>query len=59
MNMQENKEFTLSYLESLSGKPNPPEFVDQYVAKQTLRNHIAIDEAAFPDHEFDLSKNRR
>ena len=50
MNAQENKEFIRRYLESLSGKPKPPELVDQYVAEQPLKDHIAMYEAAFPGY---------
>ena len=52
MNAQENKEFIRAYLEALSGKPKPPEIVDQYVAEQPLKDHIAMNEAAFPSYEL-------
>jgi len=52
MNMQENKQFIRKYFEELSGKPKPPELVDQYVAEQLLKDHIAMYEAAFPGYEL-------
>ena len=42
MNMQGNKRFIRKYFEELSGKPKPPELVDQYVAEQLLKDHIAM-----------------
>jgi hypothetical protein len=42
MNAQENKEFIRKYFEALSGKSKPPELVDQYVAEQLLKDHIAM-----------------
>ena len=50
MNAQENKDFIRAYFEALSGKPKPPELVDQYVAEQPLKDHIAMYEAAFPEY---------
>jgi predicted ester cyclase len=52
MSTQENKDFIRNYLEALSGKPKPPELVDQYVAEQLLKDHIAMNEAAFPEYEL-------
>lgn len=52
MNAQENKEFIRAYLEALNGKPKTPELVDQYVAEQPLKDHIAMNEAAFPGYEL-------
>ena len=52
MNTQENKEFIRKYFEALSGKSKPPELVDQYVAEQLLKDHIAMYEAAFPGYEL-------
>lgn len=52
MNTQENKEFVRKYFEALSGKPKTPELVDQYVAEQPLKDHIAMNEAAFPGYEL-------
>jgi predicted ester cyclase len=56
MNTQENKEFVRKYLEALSGKPKPPELVDQYVAEQPLKDHIAMNEAAFPGYELRVER---
>jgi predicted ester cyclase len=56
MNSQENKEFVLSYLEALRGKPKTPELVDQYVAEQPLKDHIAMNEAAFPGYELEVER---
>ena len=52
MSTQENKEFVRKYFEALSGKPKPPELVDQYVAEQPLKDHILMNEAAFPGYEL-------
>jgi predicted ester cyclase len=52
MNAQENKEFIRTYLEALTGKPKTPELVDKYVAEQPLKDHIAMNEAAFPGYEL-------
>jgi predicted ester cyclase len=56
MNTQENKDFIRSYLEALSGKPKTPELVDQYVAEQSLKDHIAMNEAAFPGYEMRIER---
>lgn len=56
MNAQENKEFIRKYFEALSGKPKPPELVDQYVAEQPLKDHIAMNEAAFPGYELRIEQ---
>jgi predicted ester cyclase len=50
MNTQENKELIRAYFQALNGKPKPPELVDQYVAEQPLKDHIAMYEAAFPEY---------
>ena len=54
MNAQEkeNKNFIRKYLEALTGKPKTPELVDQYVAKKPRKDHIAMNEAAFPGYEI-------
>lgn len=52
MSALENKEFVRRYLEALSGKPKPPELVDQFVAEQPLKDHIAAAEAGFPGYEL-------
>lgn len=56
MNTQENKEFVRTYFEALSGKPKPPELVDQYVSEQPLRDHIAMNEAAFPGYTLSVEQ---
>ena len=56
MNAQENKEFIRAYFEALSGKPKPPELVDEYVAEQPLKDHIAMNEAAFPGYELRIEQ---
>ena len=56
MTTQENKEFIRKYFEVLSGKPKPPELVDQYVAEQPLKDHIAMNEAAFPNYELRIEQ---
>ena len=50
MTTQENKEFIRNYLEALSAQPKTPELVEQYVAEQPLKDHIAMNEAAFPGY---------
>ena len=52
MTTQENKEFIQAYFEALSGKPKPSKLVDQYVAEQPLKDHISMNEAAFPGYEM-------
>ncbi|MBN1482923.1 hypothetical protein EH223_13395 [candidate division KSB1 bacterium] len=49
---QQLKDFITEYLTALSGKPKPPEVVEQYVADQALKDHIAFFEAAFPEYEL-------
>ena len=56
MNTQENKDFIRNYLESLSGKLKPPELVDQYVAEQPLKDHVAMYEAAFPGYGMQIEQ---
>ena len=56
MNAQENKDFIRAYFEALSGKPKPPELVDQYVAEQPLKDHIAMNEAAFPAYTLSVEQ---
>jgi predicted ester cyclase len=56
MNAQENKDFIRKYFEAISGKPKPPELVDQYVSEQTLKDHIAMYEAAFPGYELHIEQ---
>jgi predicted ester cyclase len=56
MSTQENREFIRTYIEAISGKPKPPELVDQYVAEQPLKDHIAMNEAAFPGYEMHVER---
>jgi len=56
MNAQENKECIRAYFEALSGKPKPPELVDQYVTEQPLKDHIAMNEAAFPGYTLSVEQ---
>ena len=56
MNTEENKEFIRQYFEALNGKPKPSELVDQYVAEQPLKDHIAMNEAAFPNYELRIEQ---
>ena len=56
MNTHENKEFIRRYFEALSGKPKPPELVDEYVAEQPLKDHIAMYEAAFPEYGLHVER---
>ena len=56
MGAQENKDFIRRYLGALSGKPKPPELVDQFVAEQPLKDHIATYESAFPGYEMEIEK---
>jgi steroid delta-isomerase-like uncharacterized protein len=52
MSTPENKAFIQQYLGAVSGKAKPPALVNQYVADDTLRHHIAGAEAAFPRYEM-------
>ena len=54
MSTTENKALIQQYLAALSGKAKPPALVKQYVADadETLRQHIAGAEAAFPHYEM-------
>jgi predicted ester cyclase len=56
MTTQENKEFIRAYFEALDGKPKPPELVEQYVAEQPLKDHIAMNEAAFPGYTLSVEQ---
>lgn len=56
MTTQENKDFIQKYFEALSGKPKPPELVDQYVAEQPLKDHIVMNEGAFPNYELRIEQ---
>ncbi len=50
MSISENKAFVLKYLEALSGKPKPASVVDQFVAEQPLKDHVAGAEVGFPEY---------
>ena len=54
MSAVENKEFVRRYLDAISGKEKPATLADQYIADtdQTLKQHIAYTEAAFPRYEM-------
>ena len=56
MNTQENKDFIRTYVEAISGKSKPSELVEQYVAEQPLKDHIAMNEAAFPCYEMRIEQ---
>lgn len=56
MSAQENKEFIRTYIEAISGKPKPPELANQFVDEQPLKDHIAMNEAAFPEYEMHIEK---
>jgi predicted ester cyclase len=56
MNVQENKELIRRYFEALVGKPKPTEIVDQFVAEQPLKDHIAMYEAAFPEYDMRIEQ---
>ena len=56
MSTQENKEFIRKYIEAISDKSKSPELVDLYVAEQPLKEHIAMNEAAFPEYEMRIEK---
>ena len=56
MTTQENKEFIREYFEALSGKPKTPELVEEYVAEQPLKDHIAMNEAAFPGYTLNVEQ---
>ena len=48
MSAQSNKEIIERYLEAISGKPKPAELVARFVDDVSLKDHIALFEAAFP-----------
>jgi predicted ester cyclase len=50
--MTEPKTLITDYLRTLSGRPKPPEVVRRYVADESLVQHIAEVEAAFPSYEI-------
>lgn len=52
MSTQRNSEFITRYLEAISGKAKPPELVARFVSDESLKEHIAAFEAAFPRYEL-------
>lgn len=52
MSTQENKAFIQGYLAALNGKSKTPELVEQFVAEQALKDHIAGAEEGFPKYEL-------
>lgn len=56
MNARENKDLIREYFEALGGKPKPAELIDQYVAEQSLKDHIAMYEAAFPEYDMRIDQ---
>ena len=52
MSTQENKAFIQGYLAALSGKAKTPELVNEFVAEQTLKDHIAATEEGFPEYDL-------
>ncbi len=56
MSAQENKEFVRRYLEDLSFKPKTAALVDQYVAEQLLKDHIAAYEEACPSYGMEIQE---
>ena len=54
MSTDENKEFVHKYFAALSGKPKPPEVVDQFVDEQPLKDHVVETEVAFPEYTLEV-----
>ena len=52
MSAQENKEFVRRYLDAISGKLKTEEMLDEYMTDQSLKEHIAGAEQAFPGYEL-------
>jgi len=50
----ENKEFVIEYLRSLSGQVKTDELVARFVSDPALAEHIRQAEAAFPRYELDV-----
>ena len=48
MSVQENKEFIRAYLAAISGTSKTADLIDKYVEEQSLKDHAAFFEAAFP-----------
>jgi predicted ester cyclase len=54
MSTAENRQVIERYLKAISGNAKPPALINQYVADadETLKQHIASAEAAFPRYDF-------
>lgn len=56
MSAQENKEFIRRYIEAISGHPKTKELVNEFIAEQPLKDHIAMGEQAFPSYTMEIDK---
>lgn len=52
MSAEENKGIIRRYFEALSGKDKPREGMDEFVAEEPLKEHIASFDAVFPRYEL-------
>ncbi len=52
MSADENKAVVRRYFEALSGKDKPGAVVDEFVAEEPLKGHIAAFEVVFPHYEL-------
>ena len=52
MSADENKAVIRRYFEALSGKDKPREGMDEFVAEEPLKEHIAFFETVFPHYEL-------
>lgn len=52
MTAQENRDLVQRYLGLLSGHPKPASTVNEFVTDPSLKEHIAMFEAAFPSYEL-------
>lgn len=48
----DNKTFIRRYLEEVDGKAKPKALVEKYVTDESLKEHIAMFESAFPRYEL-------
>ena len=48
MSAEEIRDFIRRYLEAFSGKDKTPELVAQWITDESLQQHVAVFEAAFP-----------
>ena len=53
---EQNKEFYLKYLSTLSGNKKTRELIEQFVADDRLINHILFFENLFPEYELILQE---